>query len=56
MIEHRFGKQIDKQQEDKDRKPHHHANEVTHHANKLVAYRLHIVGRNLASKVARVKL
>ena len=56
VVDHRFGQQVHKQQEDKHREPDHHSDHFAHHADELVTHGAHVVGRGVAGKVARVEV
>ena len=56
MVDHSLGQQVHKQQEDKHRKPDHHADHFAHHADELIAHGAHVVGCGVAGKVTRIEV
>ena len=56
VVDHRFGQQVHKQQEDKHREPDHHSDHFAHHADELVTHGAHVVGRGVAGKVTSIEV
>ena len=55
-VDHSLGQQVHEEKEDEDREADHHPDEVAHHADELVAHGAHVIGRDVAGKVARIKV